>query len=68
MQNYWIGEIVKNLGENDDYCMVLLGNKCDVDPANRQVDKKSAKAFADSRNIYFQEVSAKNGLGINEVF
>ena len=45
----------------------LVGNKCDLD-YNRKVKTEEAEKYANERNFIFQEVSAMNGDGIQELF
>ena len=45
----------------------LVGNKCDLD-YNRKVQMEQAQKYADDHNFIFQEVSAMNGDGIQELF
>ena len=45
----------------------LVGNKCDLD-YNRKVKSEQAQKYADEHNFIFQEVSAMNGDGIQELF
>ena len=45
----------------------LVGNKCDLD-YNRKVQIEQAQKYADDHNFIFQEVSAMNGDGIQELF
>ena len=45
----------------------LVGNKCDLD-YNRKVKTEEAQKYADNHNFIFQEVSAMNGDGIQELF
>ena len=45
----------------------LVGNKCDLD-YNRKVKTEEAEKYANDRNFIFQEVSAMNGDGIQELF
>ena len=43
------------------------GNKCDMD-LQRQVGRDSAKLYAEGLQMTYFEVSARNGLNVNEVF
>ena len=45
----------------------LVGNKCDLD-YNRKVKIEEAQKYAEEHNFIFQEVSAMNGDGIQELF
>ena len=56
----------KNEQKTIFYC--LLGNKLDNED-KREVTKIEAEQFKDEKNFdFFQEVSAKNGTNINEMF
>ena len=50
-----------------DVIFALVGNKCDLD-YNRKVQIEEAQKYANARNFIFQEVSAMNGDGIQELF
>ena len=45
----------------------MVGNKSDLD-YNRKVKIEDAEKYAKERNFIFQEVSAMNGDGIQELF
>ena len=45
----------------------VVGNKCDLD-YNRKVQIEEAQKFANDHSCIFQEVSAMNGDGIQELF
>ena len=45
----------------------LVGNKCDLD-YNRKVQTEEAQKYANEHSCIFQEVSAMNGDGIQELF
>ena len=45
----------------------VVGNKCDLD-YNRKVQIEEAQKFANKHSCIFQEVSAMNGDGIQELF
>ena len=51
----------------DEVIFALVGNKSDLD-YNRKVDKEEAEKYAKKQNYIFQEVSALNGDGIQELF
>ena len=46
---------------------VVVGNKCDLD-YNRKVQIEEAQKYANEHSCIFQEVSAMNGDGIQELF
>ena len=51
----------------DEVIFALVGNKSDLD-YNRKVKKEDAEKYANEHNYIFQEVSALNGDGIQELF
>ena len=61
----WVDE-TKDL-KRDDAIFVLVGNKIDLE-GKRVVQHKEAEDFAISKGFIFQEVSAKTGDGIEELF
>ena len=61
----WMDQITSNT-DNEDIGLVLLGNKCDMDP--RAVTEEMGKEMAKELNINYYETSALNGQGINEAF
>ena len=63
--NDWIEQIKSNISQ-EEICLILLGNKCDIE--ERMVSKEKGKEMADSLNVDYYETSALNGTGINEAF
>ena len=63
--DYWIDEIKTNSQEITK--MVLVGNKCDI-IEERKIPKEDGQEFAKNKKIKFFEVSAKEGININESF
>ena len=63
--NQWYSSLT-NINKND-VIFALVGNKCDLD-YNRKVQMEQAQKYADDHNFIFQEVSAMNGDGIQELF
>ena len=57
---------LNNLNKND-IIFALVGNKSDLD-YNRKVQVEEAEKYANEHNFIFQEVSAMNGDGIQELF
>ena len=51
----------------EEVIFALVGNKSDLD-YNRKVIKEEAELYAKEHNYIFQEVSALNGEGIQELF
>lgn len=65
--NYWIDEL-KNKIDQDKIVLCLAGNKCDKETYDKKVQYSTAKALADSNKMIFFETSAKNDIGIKEIF
>ena len=63
--DYWIEQIKANSQENTK--MILFGNKIDLEE-QRQISKLEGEEYAKKININFFEVSAKEGININEAF
>ena len=63
--NQWYSSLT-NINKNE-VIFALVGNKCDLD-YNRKVKTEEAEKFANDHNCIFQEVSAMNGDGIQELF
>lgn len=61
----WLKEIKNNAPE--DCIVFLIGNKSDL-TEERKVEHDDAQKFADSKNIFFVEVSAKKGINISLMF
>ncbi|KAG5832037.1 ras-related protein R-Ras isoform X2 [Anguilla rostrata] len=53
--------------DRDDYPMVLVGNKVDLEPL-RQIPKEEAQAFARENRIHYMESSAKSRYNVDEAF
>ena len=63
--DHWVNE-TKDL-KRDDAIFVLIGNKIDLED-KRAVTVKEAENYANEKGFIFQEVSAKTGEGIEELF
>ncbi len=61
----WMDQILSNT-QQDDIGLVLLGNKCDMEP--RSVTEEMGKKMAEELKINYFETSALNGQGIKEAF
>lgn len=61
----WLKEIENNAPK--DCIVFLIGNKSDL-TGERKVEHDEAQKFADSKNLYFVEVSAKKGINISLMF
>ena len=63
----WLGEIKAHA--SPEILVYLIGNKCDCEDSEREVDKATATAFCQENNIAkFFETSAKTGKSVEEVF
>ena len=64
-----VEKIVDDLKEKSEknVYMVLVGNKIDLEE-KREVTKEEGKNLADKLKMGFCEVSAKNGMGIEDLF
>ena len=60
----WLKDIIENLGQRENYLIILLGNKLDIieeNPEKRAVDEKDAKDYCANNNILWGgECSAKD--------
>ena len=63
---YWLGKIKDTF--NDDICIVLFGNKCDLEESTWEVKREEAKKFAEDKKLMYFETSAKENKGITEGF
>ena len=61
----WFSEVL-NI-KNEEAIFILIGNKSDLD-YRREVKYEEGEKLANEKNIYFEEVSAKTGKNINELF
>lgn len=61
----WMEQIISNT-THDEIGLVLLGNKCDMDP--RTVTEQMGQDMAKELNVIYYETSALNGHGIKEAF
>ena len=62
----WIKQI-ESLAD-PSVCVILIGNKCEVDESVRKVKYEDAQKLAKELKIPFMETSAKNNLNISQVF
>ena len=61
----WMAQIQSN-AQRDELGLVLLGNKCDIEP--RVVTEEQGIKMAEELKVSYFETSALNGQGINEAF
>eukprot|EP01040_Poterioochromonas_malhamensis_P005231 gene5231-5609_t len=62
----WMKQINQNAPP--DVNVMLIGNKCDVDPSERKISFEKGKELADDYDIKFLETSAKLNINVNECF
>ena len=60
----WMEEIKEAAPEN--CAKILVGNKSDLE--GRKITSEDAKKYAENLNIQYQEVSAKSGINIEQLF
>ena len=65
--NFWLKELKYKI-DNEGMILCLAGNKCDVGDDERKVEYNRAKMFAEENNMMFYETSAKNDVGIKDLF
>ena len=66
----WLDNIKEQLGENDDYLMILLGNKLDLasnDPSLREVDTEEAKNFCEKNKIFWGGECSVKDISIDKL-
>lgn len=62
----WLSE-VETTG-NRNLSLVLVGNKCDLKPSERQVSLEEASAFAAQHRMAYVESSARTGANVQKIF
>lgn len=66
----WVHEL-KNKVDDNNLVIYLVGNKVDLtkdDEEKRVVDRDVAEKYAEENGLLFNEVSAKTGEGIQQIF
>lgn len=64
---YWIDALSEHV-KTENTVLVLVGNKKDLPPMERQVETEAGMAVAQEHGMIFMEVSAKTGDGVNDLF
>ena len=62
----WLTEMKKYAPSTSS--AVIIGNKCDIDKKEREIDYKTAKKYANSLGIEYIETSAKNAYNVRTAF
>ncbi|EWM27169.1 rab8 -family small gtpase [Nannochloropsis gaditana] len=62
----WMRQIEQHASESVN--KILIGNKCDVDPADRRVSLEQGRKLAEEYRIKFFETSAKENVNVDEAF
>lgn len=65
IKDYWIDEIKENASQ--EVILAIIGNKSDL-YEYEQVSKKEAMNYANEIGAFFKLTSAKNNVGIDEIF
>ena len=58
----------KKYSLNNNIPKILIGNKCDIEIAQRCMDASEAKKFAKENGMEYFEISAINDINVNEAF
>lgn len=61
----WVKELQRQASPN--IIIALAGNKCDL-ASQRQVESEEAEAYATEAGLLFAETSAKDNIGVTELF
>ncbi|XBW37511.1 hypothetical protein QEN19_003094 [Hanseniaspora menglaensis] len=67
----WVNELKEKLGDDNDCVISLIGNKLDLineDETKRAISRREGEEFAIENGLYFHEVSAKENIGIKDIF
>jgi len=65
LQNYWVGQLKDSAPKN--IIIAIAANKCDLFE-KEVVDEKEARDYAKNIGAIFSSTSAKNTVGINDLF
>lgn len=65
--DYWQKELTQKL-KPDTYAITVVGNKVDIPDEEREVPTTRGYQYAKSKGYNFAEISAKTGVGVNEIF
>eukprot|EP00484_Ammonia_sp_Unknown_P005353 CAMPEP_0197056828 /NCGR_PEP_ID=MMETSP1384-20130603/90060_1 /TAXON_ID=29189 /ORGANISM="Ammonia sp." /LENGTH=202 /DNA_ID=CAMNT_0042491001 /DNA_START=96 /DNA_END=704 /DNA_ORIENTATION=+ len=62
----WLGDIEKFCP--DKVSKMIIGNKCDIEPSERQVELSFAQSYAENLKIPYMETSAKTADNVEHAF
>eukprot|EP01084_Bolivina_argentea_P024267 45235_1 len=62
----WLSDIEKFCPSK--VCKMIIGNKCDIDPADREITIQHANQYAQNLNISYIETSAKTADNVENAF
>eukprot|EP01095_Lingulamoeba_sp_RSL-Kostka_P007500 TRINITY_DN239_c1_g1_i3.p1 TRINITY_DN239_c1_g1~~TRINITY_DN239_c1_g1_i3.p1 ORF type:complete len:219 (-),score=53.99 TRINITY_DN239_c1_g1_i3:130-786(-) len=62
----WLAEIDRYAA--NDVNILIVGNKCDINVEERQVDYNEASTFANNLGINYVETSAKQSINVEKMF
>ena len=66
IKDYWIPTVKKYHKEDKDYILAIVANK--YESTKKEVDEEEALKLAEESNAIFCNVSAQNGLAIDDLF
>ena len=66
LKNYWAKFVKESHVKKDEVIFALVENKSDLEKT--EVDEETALKFAEELNAIFSRISAKNGIGIDDLF
>ena len=61
-------ERICEIKNNENFSVVIVGNKCDLSDEERKVQKTEAENFAKEHGLEFTEASALNRINVKEAF
>ena len=61
-------ERICQIKNNENFSVVIVGNKCDLPENERKVQKTEAKNYCKSISVEFMETSALNKINVKEAF
>ena len=61
-------ERICQIKNNEDFSVVIVGNKCDLSESERKVKKEEVEEYAKSISVEFMETSALKKINVKEAF